>query len=454
MDTRQDYLTVRDLVELRKENIMVPNPEYQRGEVWTPDQQRKLIDSVLRDYQLPIIYLHDIKKTVAGKTQERLEIIDGQQRTSALRNFIEGAFPLFNVDDEKAKFPAFLQKYDCPWGGKNFDGLSNELQSKLLETKLPVAFITTDDGNEVRDLFVRLQSGRPLNPQEKRDSYPGEFTEFILKLGGKPAIPRFPGHDFFQHVLKMKPGQDHGKTRQLAAQIAVLFLERHKKGYEYFSNINTATIDDYYYTHLDFDPAAPECERLRRILDLVTDKLGNWNGPKLQAHNAIHLVLFLDSIWDDYTRSWEATLADAQKKFSEVLAQATLSSKQGNAEEAWLQYGQWARTNSDRGESIQRRHRYYSVRMVAFLGNLTPKDLKRAFNPLEREVIYWRDGGKCQAEGCGAPVSWADAHIHHVVEHQHGGKTILENGVLVHKDCHPKGAAAIEFAKNYQTASA
>ena len=188
MDTRQDYLTVRDLVELRKENIMVPNPEYQRGEVWTPDQQRKLIDSVLRDYQLPIIYLHDIKKTVAGKTQERLEIIDGQQRTSALRNFIEGAFPLFNVDDEKAKFPAFLQKYDCPWGGKNFDGLSNELQSKLLETKLPVAFI--------RDLFVRLQSGRPLNPQEKRDSYPGEFTEFILKLGGKPAIPRFPGHDF------------------------------------------------------------------------------------------------------------------------------------------------------------------------------------------------------------------------------------------------------------------
>ena len=449
MKTRQEYQTVEELVELRKADFMVPNPEYQRGEVWTPDQQKKLINSVLRDYQLPIIYLHEITKTVAGKTQERLEIIDGQQRTSALRNFVEGAFPLYHIDDEKAKFPAFLKQYECPWGGKYFEGLSSDLKRRLLATKLPVAFIKTDNANEVRDLFVRLQSGKPLNPQEKRDSYPGEFTEFILKLGGKPAIPRFPGHDFFQRVLKMKPGRDNGKTRQLAAQIAILFLERQKKGGEHFSDINADAIDDYYYTHLDFDPAAPECDRLRKILDLLTDKLGNWNGPKLQAHSAIHLVLFLDSIWDDYTRSWEDTLQDAQKRFSKVLAEATHASKQGIPEEAWLQYGQWARTNSDRGESIQRRHRYYSARMVEFLGNLVPKDPKRAFNLLEREVIYWRNHGRCQR--CGSAVSWADAHIHHVVEHQHGGKTELDNGVLVHQHCHPQGPAATQFANNYSS---
>ena len=88
--------------------------------------------------------------------------------------------------------------------------------------------------------------------------------------------------------------------------------------------------------------------------------------------------------------------------------------------------------------------------MVEFLGNLTSKDPNRAFNQLEREVIYWRDQGKCRADGCSAPVMWADAEIHHVLEHQHGGKTVLENGVLVHKHCHPKGAAALEFAKIYQ----
>ena len=88
--------------------------------------------------------------------------------------------------------------------------------------------------------------------------------------------------------------------------------------------------------------------------------------------------------------------------------------------------------------------------MVEFLGNLTPKDPNRDFNLLEREVIYWRDGGKCQVEGCGATVSWSDAEIHHVVEHQHGGKTVLDNGVLVHNQCHPKGPAAIEFASKYK----
>ena len=40
---------------------MFPNPGYQRGEVCTPRQQKKLIDSIFRGYQLPIFYLRDIR---------------------------------------------------------------------------------------------------------------------------------------------------------------------------------------------------------------------------------------------------------------------------------------------------------------------------------------------------------------------------------------------------------
>ena len=159
MNTHHDFRTVEDLVNLRKTGFMVPNPEYQRGEVWLPGQKKRLIDSVLRDYQLPMIYLHKITTTVAGMTQDRLEIIDGQQRINALREFVEGAFPLFEIGDPKAKFPPFLKDKDCDWGGMHFDSLPDELQDKLLTTELPVAYITTDDMNEVRDLFVRLQSG-------------------------------------------------------------------------------------------------------------------------------------------------------------------------------------------------------------------------------------------------------------------------------------------------------
>ena len=444
MKTNPGFRTVKELVELRKHDMVKPNPEYQRGVVWTTDQQMKLIDSVMRGYQLPIIYLHDIKREIAGRTQEFYDIIDGQQRIAALHLFVEGAFSLYEADDEKARFPKFLREHPCPWGGKDFHSLSEDLKAKLLNAKLPIAFIETENDHEVRDLFVRLQAGLPLNSQEKRDSYPGQFAEFVLRLGGKPEIARYPGHDFFKRVLKMKPERDRGKTRQLAAQVAVLFLEQHDKGKHHFTDINAKAIDDYYYTHLDFDASTNTCQRLIDILSKLNDLLGAGNRPKLRAHDAIHLVLLLNSVWDDYTRSWESTLAAAQDRFSEVLARAAKTKSDANPDEAWLRYGVWTRTNSDRGDSIRRRHHFYSQRMVTYIGNLTPKDPRRVFGSLEREIIYWRDGKVCVV--CGSEVPWAEVEIHHIKEHSEGGRTELENGKLVHRHCHPKAGAAKELA--------
>ncbi len=48
-----------------------------------------------------------------------------------------------------------------------------------------------------------FRSGWPLNSQEKRDAWPGNFTEYILKLAGKPQIARYSGHDFFRVVMKV-----------------------------------------------------------------------------------------------------------------------------------------------------------------------------------------------------------------------------------------------------------
>ena len=210
MQATQNIRTIDDLVTLKKNGMLLANPEYQRGAVWSRPQQRKLIDSVMRGYPLPLIYLHYIKKQVAGMASEGLEIIDGQQRINALYDFAEGAFPLFDPvkDDAVARFPAFIKALPCPWAGKNFDQLDENLRERFLLTPLTVAMIETDQVNEVRDLFVRLQSGLPLNAQETRDAWPGQFTEFILKVGGKPELARYPGHEFFRKTLGMKPGTD------------------------------------------------------------------------------------------------------------------------------------------------------------------------------------------------------------------------------------------------------
>ncbi len=115
MQAVPDTKTVRDLLLLREAKMLVANPEYQRGEVWTLAQKKRLIDSLLRGYPIPLIYLHHIKTEIAGAKREDFEIIDGQQRINSLYEFKEGAFKLFDPvkDSAEARFPGFIEKQPC-----------------------------------------------------------------------------------------------------------------------------------------------------------------------------------------------------------------------------------------------------------------------------------------------------------------------------------------------------
>jgi hypothetical protein len=76
------------------------------------------------------------------------------------------------------------------------------------------------------------------------------------------------------------------------------------------------------------------------------------------------------------------------------------------------------------------------------------KDPQRLFGQLERELIYYRDRKRCAV--CETEVAWSEAEIHHVDQHILGGRTVPDNGALVHRDCHPKGAAVEAFAKRWR----
>src|SRR5882724_3913528 len=102
MKTDPDDLKVRDLLQLKSQQMLVVNPEYQRGSVWTPTQKKKLVDSVLRGYPIPLIYLHHIRQEAGKLVSERYEVIDGQQRINALSDFYEGAFKLFDPEKDEA----------------------------------------------------------------------------------------------------------------------------------------------------------------------------------------------------------------------------------------------------------------------------------------------------------------------------------------------------------------
>lgn len=428
--------------------MLYVNPEYQRGQVWTLAQKKRLVDSVLRGYPIPLFYLHHISKEVAGHKREDFEIIDGQQRITALYEYREGNFKLFDpgADAEEAQFPAFIQEQPCPWAGKRFEELTPQLQQQMLSTKLATVLIETGVSNEARDLFIRLQAGMPLNSQEKRDAWPGNFTEYVLKVAGKPELPKYPGHDFFKNVMKAKQ-RNRGEFRQLAAQIVMLYQTRRETGR--FCDINREAIDVFYYKNLDFDSNGLEAKRFSQILDTLTRLLGDGKRKKVIGHEAISLVLLVDSLWDDYTRSWEKQFADAFDVFKMKVAEATKQRRE-QPTEYWLSYGQWTRANSDRAASIEARHKFFAEKMHAALKPQL-KDPLRIFGQLEREIIYLRDRKQCQAPGCGAEALWADVEIHHVEQHSAGGPTTLANGAVVHKHCHPKGSKGVAaFAENWK----
>ncbi len=445
-----DGSSVRDMLDLKSKQMLVVNPEYQRGAVWSISQKKRLIDSVLRGYPIPLIYLHHIRQEAGNLVSERYEVIDGQQRINALFEFREGAFKLFdpNMDGAAARFPDFIKRQPCPWGRKAFNELSADLQEMFLATALRIVRIETHDPNEARDLFVRLQAGLPLTSQEKRNSWPGQFTDFVLRLAGKPGLTRYPGDDFFNILMRAQKVQDRGRFRQLAAQISMLYFTRHSEGR--FCDINAEAIDDFYYENLGFNSRSADARRLVGILQTIFRLLGDKKRPKIIGHEAIHLMLLVDTLLDDYVPTWEGKFAAAFDEFRSQFALAKLIEDK-NASDYWLRYGLLTRANSDRGNSIRKRHEFFAMKMGGML-DLKVRDSTRAFGPLERELIYYRDKKLCAV--CGTEVAWPDLEIHHIQEHSKGGLTDLANGVAVHAAHHPKGQDAIEFAKQWATRQA
>ena len=235
--------------------MLSESPEYQRGKVWDKAQKRRLIDSLLREYPLPLFYLHHKHWKTGPYEQHTLDVIDGQQRLNAIEEFRNDIWELFDpkLDRTEARFPSFIEEQDCPWGRKKFADLTNELKSQFLNTKLSIVVVEDAQDVEARDLFIRLQAGLPLNPQEKRDAWPGEFTNFILRIAGKPEWRNYPGHDFFVRVMKSNVS-DRGKLRQLLAQMYMLFENRMEK--QSFCDLKRDEVDSFYYKHLEFDPAS------------------------------------------------------------------------------------------------------------------------------------------------------------------------------------------------------
>lgn len=143
-------------------------PNFQRGEVWTAAKKRKLIDSILREWHVPPIHV------VVG-SEGRQEVLDGQQRLTAIRDFIEGRL---TVDGDAEPFDEEISSLgDC-----YYDELPSEIKRRFDQFTIRVFRLTDYKPGEPGELFFRLNQMTYLTAAEQRNAFFSPVREQVRVL--------------------------------------------------------------------------------------------------------------------------------------------------------------------------------------------------------------------------------------------------------------------------------
>lgn len=168
--------TVSDYTELFEKGDVRINRDYQRlGGQWPPQAKSFFLETMLLGYPIPKIYLY----SVADPRTRRVvrEIVDGQQRTEAIVEFLKDDFRLTsNIETLELR-------------GKSYNELSDEFQQTFFSYPLPIDLFTAATPDEIREIFRRINSyTSPLNAEEKRHAkYQGAFKWFANNLAKELA---------------------------------------------------------------------------------------------------------------------------------------------------------------------------------------------------------------------------------------------------------------------------
>jgi hypothetical protein len=461
---------LQNLVDAHLADELRANREYQRGLKWSLPQKQGLIDSLLRGYQIPIFYIHVEARTnnFTGGVEKTAWIVDGQQRLAAIVAYRQNEFALPNPKKAPPGTVVSVNSSELPsWTGKKFEDLASEDKERLLKTELLVIEMTAER-NEVRDLFIRLQAGTPLTAQEKRDAWPGDFTNFVIRHAGKPGHPLSKPRRFFSLFpnsrskrLSVDDGDHYvdglADVRKFFAGLAMTLMLRERSEVD-FVDLKGKTINDFYMENLDLKDDEEGALRVVRVLDLTAQLPGFESlrdGTPMSFQMAFHLAMLVDSLHEGhYAGVWREDVIGAFNAFKQDVAGARLHYRQTH--ESRPHYERFGRllsgSGSDTAEVIRIRHSFLLSELYSKI-RITPLDPNRRFDALEREVIWNRDRGQCQNPACerlGRRVHFREATIHHVVEHTAGGSTTLQNGVLICPECHGNRSAMQALTGHFQ----
>ncbi|MCF7817376.1 MAG: DUF262 domain-containing protein [Kiritimatiellales bacterium] len=266
--------SIGELHEMLERKDLLVNREYQRGpRLWPTGARSYFIDTILTGFPFPKLYFYEYLDREGRKTKR--EIVDGQQRISAMMDFRQDKYALTSVSRQ--------------FSGMRFSDLAIDVQDSFLTYSVPVDVIRNAEKGEILEMFRRMNAYTlPLNEAEKRHStYQGAFKWFINETATEwtPFLVEF-GVFTNRQVVRMADAE-------LLAEM-ILALEN-----GIVSSSNKALSDLYKKYDDEFAQENRYRSKLTEFMSFITEHCGELRGSYLMKPYVVH-SLFCAAMHNKY----------------------------------------------------------------------------------------------------------------------------------------------------------
>lgn len=249
-------ITVEDAVKKLESNEYSVDFIAQRSdEQWSDEQKVNLLDSIFCGIVLPDM--------VIVQCEGKDAVIDGKQRLTTLKNYINNLFALpKNI----------ISKYGNPADDdKKFDVLSDEQKDIILKAEIDITYYKDCTREEAVLLFNRYNSGTPLSKAQKARGKFGDNTILWTKeMTDKPI--------FKEPILKLTSKQKREEVQSEMLYQSIYLIDCYlgisgKKRHD-FKNLSSDTMNKYCEDTIEHF-SDDERKSIAKTLDYVSEISGN-----------------------------------------------------------------------------------------------------------------------------------------------------------------------------------
>ena len=400
---------IRDLFADYNDGILNPNPNFQRGYVWDKQTASRLIESVLLNVPLPLVY-------TAETDDEEEVVIDGQQRLRTFFGFMSNRFP-----GNDKKFALSGLKIKTELNNKTFEELDKNIKSALRKYNIQIIKISHDSDPEVKfEIFERLNSGAvKLNAQELRNCvYRGSTNDVINELSENEKFSKLIGVS--------------QKSRMKDAELVLRYISFLRKTYLNYNGGMKNFLNNYMIEDREINQKTKD-EISQKFKDAVDLAFSVFGDHAFRRFSKGHI--------DNPNGEWERTLNRAvydivMWSFS-IFPKHIIMSNLDEIRESFI------RLNVDdelfldailqgTGDKLRvtRRFEIWKAELDKIIQNQTSS---RTFKFSIKQNLF-NSNNICGI--CRQQINHLDdAEVDHIIPYSKGGQTVIENAQISHRYC-------------------